>query len=106
MTRKQASKSMLKELPIPKQAMSAKESMEFVRGWIIDKELYCSLNVGVWGKKESAFWGLFLSDVAHHIADALSKEKAQNKSKTLRAIQNSFNKKIETPSDEFSGEFV
>lgn len=105
MTRK-ISKSIRKELPIPKEAGSAKESLEFIRGWIINEELYCSLNVGVWGKKESAFWGLFLSDVAHHIADALSKEKPRDRTKTLRAIQNSFNKEIETPSEEFSGDFV
>jgi hypothetical protein len=96
----------VKELPVPKEVASAKRSLEFVRGWMIDQELYCSLNVGVWGKKESAFWGLFLSDVAHHIADALNKEKAWDKTKTLRAIQDSFNREIETPSDEFSGEFV
>ena len=97
---------MIDELPIPPETKTAKKSLEFARGWIIDGTIYCSLNVGVWGKKEPAFWGRFLSDVAQHISDALHKEKGLEKDTTVSAIRESFLKGLETSGAEFSGDFV
>src|ERR1700745_730685 len=97
---------MLRELPIPPEAVDDDHSLEFVRGWIVDKMLYCSLNVGVYKEREAAFWGVFLSDVAHHVADAMFKDRGWNKQETMNAIKVTFNAEIDSPSDEFSGDFV
>ena len=66
---------MPKELPIPPQALRVTAASEFVRGWIVDKALYCSLNISSHGDDEPVFWGIFLSDIARHVADALHAER-------------------------------
>lgn len=84
------------ELPIPPEAPTASKSRESVRGWILDGLLHCSLNVGFFGKKQPAYWGVFLSDVAHHFADALHQENGWDQD----------NPEIATPSARFTGDFV
>ena len=97
---------MISELPLPPDAKTAQKAEEFARGWIIDGIVCCGLNVGVWGKKEPAFWGRFLSDIAHHIADAMNKEAGLKPDGTMSAIRESFLEALAAPGAEFSGEFV
>lgn len=97
---------MIEELPVPPDAQHSRRAVEFARGWIIDGVLCCSLNVGVWGKKEPAFWGHFLSDIARHIVDAMNQEAGLKPDATMSAIRESFLQGLEAPGGEFSGEFV
>jgi uncharacterized protein DUF5076 len=97
---------MPRELPVPPEALDEDKALEFMRGWIVNKILYCSLNIGVYRDREPAFWGMFLSDVAHHVADAMFKERGWNKEQTIEKIKATFNAEIESPSDEFSGDFI
>ncbi len=95
-----------RELLIPPSAQSDPNSREMIRAWIAHEGLHCSLDVGSWGDKEKIGWGVLLSDVARHVADALFKQKGIKQAETLREIQSVFNGELEEPSAETSGEFV
>ena len=51
-------------------------------------------------------WGILLSDVARHVANALSGEKGLAAEQTLRQIRASFNYEMDSPTAEAKGEFV
>jgi hypothetical protein len=57
-----------KELIIPQVARADKDAYEVARVWVARKDQHVSLNVGVW--KDPAAWGILLSDLAKHVANA------------------------------------
>ena len=94
------------ELLIPPGAMSDKQSCELLRAWAAHGGLQCSLNVDAWSEDQAVYWGILLSDVARHVADALFQRKHLNKTETLSRIRGVFNSELESPTAEAQGKFV
>ncbi len=76
-----------------------------VRAWVVKQGLHCSLNVGVFGEKEAVIWGILLSDIARHVANALQDSRGVPMNESLHAIADSFNFEMQTPTAEVRGEF-
>ena len=96
---------MYNELPIPPTARDDKKSQELVRAWTANGGLHCSLNVDCWGDSEGTVWGILLSDVARHVADALHGAKGWDKSETMEEIRRVFNAELSAPTADPKGHF-
>jgi hypothetical protein len=96
---------MADELPIPPTARSDKNARELIRAWAAHGGLHCSLNVTSWGDKERMAWGILLTDVARHVADALHIEHGWDKAETIHEIRRVFNAELDDPTDEPTGKF-
>jgi Domain of unknown function (DUF5076) len=87
------------ELPIPTDVLSDKNAWELIRAWAAHAGLVCSPNPEAWPKDQAPVaWGILLSDVARHVADALHQAHGQ-----LRDV---FDKELDQPSAETKGNFV
>jgi hypothetical protein len=64
------------------------------------------LNIGVWGEKEVISWGLFISDVARHVSDALSKGDRMQAQAVLDDIRAAFEREMEEPTSPATGSFI
>jgi hypothetical protein len=96
----------IKELIRPPAADKAKNATELIRAWLVDNDLLCSLNVGVFGDNEKIVWGILLSDVARHVADAIEREKGVPAKESLVQIASSFDYEMRTPTAETKGNFI
>ncbi|WOO41138.1 DUF5076 domain-containing protein [Rubellicoccus peritrichatus] len=96
---------MKKELIIPPASEDAKEAIEVLRAWVIDKELHCSIAPEIW-KDDPGCWGIVLADVANHISDALEQSEKLNKEQVLSSIRDMFNRELQSPTDTPSGDYV
>ena len=99
------------ELPIPDEAKRDIRAVEMVRGWIAEGDLFIVLNVGFWeqperGIDEREAWGLFMSDMARHIANAHNEKYASDVSGSLKIIRDAFVREIEKPTSSHSGKFA
>jgi|SRR5271165_2082006 len=97
---------MQNELSIPPSARSDKNAQELIRAWAAHNGLHCSLNVGSWGDNERIAWGIVLTDVVQHVANALQEEKGWDKAETMREIRRVFNKELDSPTAEATGGFL
>ena len=93
------------ELPIPPSARSDKNGRELIRAWAAHNGLHCSLDIGNWGDNELVAWGIVLTDVVQHVANALHEEKGWDKAETIREIRRVFNAELDSPTDEATGKF-
>ena len=93
------------ELPIPPSARSDKNSQELIRAWAANGGLHCSLNVNSWGDQERTVWGILLTDVARHVANALRDAKGWDSNETIQEIRRVFNAELDSPTAEASGGF-
>lgn len=98
--------SKLRELPVPPAAHQDQRSTEVVRAWVANQGLHCSLNIGLWQMKETTVWGILLSDVARHIADALHKRDGIERALVLAEIAEHFNQELDRPTAPTQGGFV
>jgi len=96
---------MLNELPIPPSARSDKRAQELVRAWAAHGGLHCSLNVDAWGDRELIAWGILLTDVARHVANALHEIKGLDKAATIAEIRRVFNAELDSPTADPYGRF-
>jgi len=95
------------ELKIPPGALDDKQAHELVRAWAAHGGLQCSLNPNTWPKDMAAVgWGILLSDIARHVADALYLTSKMDKEQTLAQIRTVFNKELDKPTAEATGKFV
>ncbi len=95
----------MKQLEIPPLAKNDPNAAEVLRAWVVNGGFQCSLTPGVFGDDEVIVWGILLSDVARHVADALYKSEGQDREETLKAIQMHFNAEIDSPTEETKGDF-
>jgi hypothetical protein len=93
------------ELAIPPTVRSDKNAQELIRAWAAHGGLHCSLNVDSWGEEERTAWGILLTDVVRHVANALDEAKGWDKTETIREIRRVFNAELDTPTDDPSGHF-
>lgn len=95
------------ELMIPPGANSDKNANELVRAWAAHGGLQCSLNVDAWPDHMMAVgWGILLSDIARHVADAAQQRKNIDKLDTLLQIRKVFNAELDKPTAGTSGKFA
>lgn len=96
---------MLNELPVPPTARSDKKAQELIRAWSADEGLHCSLTVDRWGDRERIAWGIVLTDIVRHVANALHDAKGWDKVETVREIRRVFNAELDDPTADASGQF-
>jgi hypothetical protein len=94
------------ELLIPPSTASDPKAQEVLRAWVAHGGLHCSLRIGVWKQDDATVWGILLTDVARHVADAMKEEKGIKKSETIDKIRSAFNNELDSPTDEPTGHFV
>jgi hypothetical protein len=94
------------ELSLPPNACSDANAKELIRAWAAHGGLHCSLSVDNWGENERLGWGILLTDVARHVANALHEQKGWDKDETIREIRRVFNAELDSPTAEPSGEFL
>jgi hypothetical protein len=94
------------ELLIPPSAQSDPKSAEIIRAWIANGGLHCSLNPLIWPGNESVGWGILMSDVIRHVADALHVESGLDKAETIEKIRKVLNDELRSPTAETEGNFV
>ena len=98
----------MRELVIPPAAERDPESWELLRAWVAEKQLYCSLKIGVYeaeGFVEEEAWGIILADAAKHVADALSSRGIRDREATLSKIRLSFAAELDNPTSNTQGSF-
>jgi len=96
---------MQNELAPPPAARSDKNARELIRAWAANGALHCSLSVDNWGDDERIAWGILLTDVARHVADAMYQQKGWDKTETVREIRRVFNAELDSPTAEPVGKF-
>src|ERR1700741_3443492 len=94
-----------KELTPPPAASAAHDAVEMLRAWVVDKGLQCSIRVGK-EANEPILWGVLISDVARHAADALHKQHGWSKQEVLDQIRDVFNSELESPTADTTGDFT
>jgi len=93
------------ELSVPPSARSD-GAKELIRAWAAHGGLHCSLSVDNWGENERLGWGILLTDVARHVANALHEQKGWDKDETVREIRRVFNAELDSPTAEPSGKLL
>jgi hypothetical protein len=96
---------MQNELAVPPAARSDKNAHELIRAWAANGGLHCSLSVDNWGDDERIAWGILLTDVARHVADAMYQQRGWDKGETVREIRRVFNAELDSPTVEPIGKF-
>jgi hypothetical protein len=95
------------ELLVPPSVASDQKALELVRAWAAHGGLHCSLNVDAWPADKAAIgWGILLSDLARHVADAFHQNQRWDKKETLEQIRAVFNSELSSPSADADGKFV
>lgn len=95
-----------KSLSIPPDALTDPDGREMLRAWVAHEGLHCTLNIGQWGEREAIGWGVLLSDVARHVAQALHKSSGVEPGDVLREIREVFNDELDEPTSPTSGGFI
>jgi hypothetical protein len=93
------------QLPVPPAAQADKKSVELLRAWVVNKGLQCSIRIGN-EDHEPILWGVLISDVARHAADAINKQNGSSKADVLNQIREVFNSELDAPTAETSGSFT
>lgn len=100
----------MNERPIPVAAQRDTASVEMLRVWIAEKQLHCSLKVGMYrdgmGVDEELAWATILADAARHIARALHPGDANQEQSALQKIHRGLNEELAMPTSDIKGEFV
>jgi len=98
---------MQKELQLPPNVASDPNATELVRAWASRGGLVCSLNPAAWPEDQAAIaWGILLSDIARHVADALHQTNGLEKSVVLSRVRSVFDTELDRPSGQAKGKFV
>jgi uncharacterized protein DUF5076 len=90
------------QLPVPPSARSDRNARELVRAWAAHGGLHCSLNVESWGDEERTAWGILLTDLVRHVANALNEAKGWDKAETVQQIRRVFNAELDSPTADAS----
>ncbi len=79
-----------KQLTRPDAVEKDEYSVEMIRGWIAERGLACSLNLGHWHHNskldERHAWGVMMADLAREIAIQLETITQQDPSESLKMI--------------------
>ena len=100
----------MNERPIPPAALRDAASVEMLRVWVAEKQLHCSLKIGMYrdgmGIDEELAWGTILADAARHISRALHPDDAKAEDTALKKIIRSLHEEFAAPTSDAKGGFV
>jgi hypothetical protein len=95
------------ELQIPPNVVSDKKACELIRAWAGYGGLVCSPNTGTWPQDQAAIaWGILLSDIARHVADALHQAHGLEKATVLATMRGVSDSDLDGPTATTTGKFV
>jgi hypothetical protein len=98
---------MANELAVPPNVAADRNAGELIRAWASDRGLVCSLNPTAWPKDQAPIaWGILLSDVARHVADALQQSHNPDKNSVLARVREVFDTELDRPTADTKGKFV
>ena len=98
---------MANELAVPQNVAADKNAAELIRAWASGGGLVCSLNPTAWPKDQAPIaWGILLSDIARHVADALQQSHNLDKNTVLARMREVFDTELDRPTAETKGKFV
>ncbi len=101
---------MLNERPIPEAAIRDQNAVEMLRVWIAERQLHCSIKVGMYQQTrdvpEGRAWGVILADVTRHVAMAMEARYSADPTEMIREIRENYLKELGNPTSEAEGEFV
>lgn len=89
------------QLKIPTAAEHDPDSFELLRVWIANQGQHVVLRSGVW--EDPAAWGIMLSDLMQHIANAYQRDRGFDKAATLQRIKAGLDTELSCPTDDPSG---
>lgn len=90
---------------VPPAAQANKTAIELLRAWVVNNGLQCGVRIGQ-GENEPILWGVLISDVARHVADALNKQSGRPQRDVLEQIREVFNNELDAPRAATSGSFT
>ena len=100
----------MEEQLIPPAAVRDPNSVEMLRVWIAERELHCSLRVGMFGEamglEEERSWGIMISDVIRHLADAIHAAHGTDKDEVIRRIFRGMTIELREPTAPLVGSYV
>jgi hypothetical protein len=97
----------MQELQIPQNIVSDQDACELVRAWAAKGGLVCSLNPGAWPEDQAPIaWGILLSDIARHVADALHQTYGSEPAEVLSRMRAVFDSELDRPTAEAKGKFI
>jgi hypothetical protein len=79
-----------------------------ISGWIAEKGLHCTLNIGMWesqGRNEPAAWGILLADVIRHVANAIQESNGVHADETARTIMDALEAEFSNSTSAATGGF-
>ena len=98
---------MPQQLQIPPNVASDSNAAELIRAWASGGGLVCSLNPTAWPEDQAPIaWGILLSDVARHVADALQQSYGLERSAVLARMRSVFYAELDRPTAKTKGGFV
>jgi hypothetical protein len=98
---------MPQELQVPPNVAAHSNAAELIRAWASGGGLVCSLNPTAWPKDQAPIaWGILLSDVARHVADALQQSYGLDRPAVLDRLRGVFDAELDRPTAETKGKFV
>lgn len=100
----------MNERPIPPAALRDVESVEMLRVWVAERELHCSVKIGMYrdgmGIDEEAAWGTIFADAIRHIAKALHPSSSENEGTAISNICSRLTDELGSPTSELRGGFT
>ncbi len=94
-----------KECVIPPKALNDPNGREILRAWVAQEGLHVSLWIpDEW--KDAGHWGVALTDVMRHVADAYQKSHGIARQVTIARIQEMIAAELASPTDTPTGGFV
>ena len=94
----------MRPLPHPPDAERDPDSLEMLRGWVVNGQFQISIAAWVW-KEEPAEWGRLLADSANHLADAIAADTGRDRAEIYAAISESLIHHVQHPPGNLSGDF-
>jgi hypothetical protein len=98
---------MPEELHVPSNVVDDRNACELIRAWTAHGGLVCSLNPGAWPASDAAIaWGILLSDIARHVADALHQSYGLERTEVISRVRAVFDSELDRPTAPVKGKFV
>lgn len=87
----------MRELKVPKDALSNSAALEILRVWIKDEQQGLACRADVWD--DPAAWGLLLVDIARQVAHAYGQKRGANPASVLSRIREGLEAEWSAPTD-------
>ncbi len=94
----------LRHLPIPDPVLKDSQAIELLRVWAARGGQHVSLAAEIWPDPRA--WGVFLVDLAKHVANAYEQTTSINRTDALRRLKEGFDVEWATETDRPSGQVV